>query len=232
MGEGFGPYTIADDRAIMPYVDACNIACGFHAGDPLVIEQTITLALAYDKEIGAHPSYPDRQGFGRRSMQIQPDELVSILCYQIGAVKALSESLGGVLNHVKVHGALYNDASINPHLAEAVVKAVLRINPALIIYAPFHSVLQQKANEAGLSVSFEAFADRVYTSTGALKSRLLEGSCITDPEKALAQVKQIKTGTLDLMNGHSLNIRASTFCVHSDTPGALAILQKLREYDI
>lgn len=229
MGEGFGRYQIADDAALMPYIDACNIACGFHAGDPNTIRKTIELAIAHGVDCGAHPSYPDRQGFGRRKMDISKPELQAMVTYQIAAVAGMATSLGTKINHVKPHGALYNEAAKNEAVAVAIVDAILSISSELVLYAPPKSVIASIAGYKHLAVQFEAFADRTYMIDGSLSSRKVEGAIIHDPIQASRQVNNMLTHQLvSTLDGNEISITADTFCVHGDHPNALAILKELR----
>ena len=229
MGESFGRYTLVDDEALMPFISAANIACGFHAGDPVVIERTITSALKFDLEIGAHPSFPDLQGFGRRVMDIAPKELESIVRYQIAAVRGLVEAQGGQLIHVKPHGALYNYAAKNKDTAEAIVKAIVSIDDQLKLYAPPNSHLAS-TGQSLLEVVKEAFIDRRYVEDGSLMSRKLEGSVIRDPEDALSQVKSIlENSEVITASNVKVPLSATTFCIHGDNPAALRILSHLQD---
>lgn len=230
MGESYGRYQLVDDEALMPYIDACNIACGYHAGDPIVIEQTIRLALVHGIQIGAHPSYPDRQGFGRRVMDIKEDELESMIRYQICAVQGIAQSMGTTLNHVKPHGALYNKAAKDNSTARAIVKAITSISTDLILYAPQNSVLNQIGKEAGLLVHHEAFIDRAYNEDGSLVSRKIENSVITDPSKAFLQVQSIKQKQIvPTIKGKLVPLDADTFCIHGDNSAALDILKHIKD---
>ncbi|MBK9254004.1 MAG: LamB/YcsF family protein [Saprospiraceae bacterium] len=228
MGESFGNYNIGNDEVIMPYVDACNIACGFHAGDPVVIEKTIKLALKYDKEIGAHPSYPDLHGFGRRKMKIPKDELKSIIKYQICAIKAITESMGGILSHVKAHGALYNCASVNENEASAIVETVLEIDTGLILYAPYRSAMEKVALNKGLKTKRESFADRTYTPDGKLTARSENNSIINDPYIAWQQVQMLLNGRVKCIGNATIPMHTDTICFHSDHPETIEILEFVR----
>lgn len=229
MGESFGRYRLADDESFMPFIDACNIACGFHAGDPVVIDRTIQKALKYNLEIGAHPSYPDLQGFGRRRMEVGENELEPILRYQIGAIRAMTQSNGGHLNHVKPHGALYNYAAIHMSTAMAIVKAVKNISPELILYVPPNSCLAEAAQQMGIKVMKEGFIDRTYDDEGKLVSRKLENAVITDPGIAQEQLEQMeKTGTVTTITNKEIPMIVETYCIHGDNPSALRILETLR----
>ncbi len=232
MGEGFGNFSCGRDEDLINYIDACNIACGFHAGDPVVIDKTIHLALKNDKQIGAHPSYPDLQGFGRRTMKIAKNELRSMLRYQIAALKSMTESSGGKIRHVKPHGALYNDAYQDLEVCEAIIEAVLSIDEGLEIFAPFHSLLSNKAIENNIQVRHEAFADRRYNGDGRLVSRHHTNACIESAEEAVNQVSEIiQQHHVKAVDGTVVTIVADTFCVHSDGRRSLEILQALHDMD-
>ncbi len=229
MGESFGRYTLVDDASLMPHIDACNIACGFHAGDSSVMDRTIYLAMKAGVEIGAHPSYPDRQGFGRRPMELQGDELESLIRYQICALRGMVHTHGGKVTHVKAHGALYNKAANNELEAHAVIRAVCAVSRDLILYAPHNSLLSEMAIDQGLSVLHEAFIDRRYNSDGSLVSRKIKGAVIINPLVAWAQVKKIKEHQLvRSVNDQEFTLDADTFCIHGDNPSALSILEYLK----
>lgn len=220
LGESFGAYTIGDDAAILPYVSSANIACGFHAGDPSVIAQTITQALTHHVQIGAHPGLPDLVGFGRRQMAISPEEAKHIVMYQVSALEGMTRALGGCLQHVKPHGALYNMAAKDQRLARAIAEAVYAVNPALILYglAGSHSVTE--AQKIGLQTASEAFADRTYTAAGTLTPRTEPNALITSDEQALAQVLHIvKEGYVKVDEGQ-VALDAQTICLHGDSPHA------------
>lgn len=191
MGESYGPFKVGNDEALMPLIDACNIACGFHAGDPWHMEKTIDLALEHKVLIGAHPGYPDLQGFGRRPMHIPAKELSAIIKYQIAALKGMLESKGGNLHHVKPHGALYNAMANDIALAKTVIEAIHAIDSTLPLMGLAGSCLQQYAESHQVPFIPEAFADRYYEPHGMLRSRTLANAVIVDPEKATQQVIQI-----------------------------------------
>jgi len=228
MGESYGRYTLIDDATLMPHIDACNIACGYHAGDPVVIDRTIRQAKEAGLEIGAHPSYPDRQGFGRRTMDISGSELMPLIKYQICALMGMAKTHGVDITHVKVHGALYNRAAAHLQTAIAVARAVKSISKELTLYAPYLSEQYKVAEELGLKVKCEAFVDRKYNADRSLVSRSIEGSVIGAPDVARAQVLSIhRDKVVTSMDDQQVAIKADTFCIHGDNPAALAILEHL-----
>jgi UPF0271 protein len=218
VGEGFGPWPMGEDEALIPIVSSVNIACGFHAGDPLVIDRTIRLALAAGVAIGAHPGYPDREGFGRRDLAMSAEELEAAVLYQVAALSGMVAAAGGRLRHVKAHGALYNRAAVDPLVAEPVARAVRRISADLILVGPPGSALLSAGSGAGLSVAAEGFADRAYEADGSLRSRRLPGALHADPAVAAAQATAL-----------AADGRYATLCIHGDTPGAAAIARAVRE---
>lgn len=226
MGESFGTYSLIDDEALMPYIQAVNIACGFHAGDPVTMSRTVALALKYGLEIGAHPGYPDLQGFGRRYMDIDPPTLKSMILYQIGALRAIVDSQGGHLHHVKAHGALYNHAAKDPETANAIVEAVNEISTELVLYVPPSSELLNAAIALDLPVKVEAFIDRRYNQDLSLVSRKIQGSVIHDPSQTWHQLSDMlihnKVTTID---NNKVAITAETYCIHGDNPSAPEILE-------
>lgn len=230
MGESYGEWRLGADDALMELVTSANIACGAHAGDPLTIERTVRLALEREVAPGAHPSYPDLQGFGRRSMRLLPAEVRSLVLYQVAAIEGIVRAHGGSLKHVKLHGALYNDAARDPALAAAAVEAIRALNAGLLIYALAGSAMVRVARDAGLTVVEEAFADRRYNPDGTLQSRLTEGALITDPALAAAQVREIAlNGGVIAHDGACVPLTAGTVCVHGDNPAAVAIARAVRE---
>jgi UPF0271 protein len=231
MGESFGPWPMGADAAILPYITSANIACGFHAGDPRGMAQTVTLAARHGVAVGAHPGYPDLAGFGRRALEMQADELEAALLYQIGALAAIAAAQGQRLAHVKPHGALYNRAAADPAVAAPVVRAVAlatRQGP-LIFVGLAGSPILDAARAAGLPVAAEAFADRAYEADGRLRARALPGAVLTDPAAAAAQaVRIVREGRVLAHDGTPVPVQASTLCIHGDTPGAPAIAQAVR----
>lgn len=230
LGESYGSYDQEGDRAIMPYISSCNIACGFHSGDPVTISRTIDLALEHEVAIGAHPSYPDLQGFGRRVMHLSPDELEACVLYQVSALKGMVESKGGILHHVKPHGALYNHAGNDEATAIGIVKAVVTVQKDMQIYAPESSILAQVAEDAGLKVVYEVFSDRRYEDDLQLRSRKLEGAVLHEKEEVLKQVASFLEGHVHTVSEAQLSIKADTICLHSDTKGAAALAQEIHTF--
>ncbi len=223
MGESFGVWQMGEDEALLQVVGAANIACGFHAGDPLVMRRTVRAAVAAGVSLGAHPGYPDLQGFGRRRMEIPAAELEAMLIYQIGALAALARAEGGRLCHVKPHGALSNQACADPALAATVARAVQAVDGDLILLAPACSELARAGQAAGLPVALEIFADRAYQADGQLVPRSRPGALIHDPEQALAHVlAMLKEGALRGADGSRLSTPIHSVCVHGDGPQALA----------
>lgn len=228
MGESYGVYKIGMDNEIFPLISSANIACGFHAGDPSTILQTIRLAIIHDVAIGAHPSLPDRVGFGRREMKIRAEELYADLVYQIGAVKAMAESEGTALHHVKAHGALYNMAVVDQEIAEAIVEVVATIDPKLILYTLPHGALLAAAQKRGLQVAREFFIDRNYTDSGRLVARSHPDALLKDATVAAKRVlRMLKTGKIESLDGTSIEIEAETLCIHGDEASALLFAQEI-----
>jgi 5-oxoprolinase (ATP-hydrolysing) subunit A len=230
MGESFGGYTMGQDDALLDYVTSANIACGFHAGDFTVMARTVEAAAKKGVAIGAHPSYPDLQGFGRRKLDMTPPEIEACLLYQIGALEAFAKTAGTRLSHVKAHGALYNVAAAEQPVARAYAQAVARYNPELALVCLATSPLMiEEGERAGLRVVREAFADRAYNPDGSLVSRRLLGSMLSNPADAANQVLTIaKHGFLLAHNGVRLELRADTICIHGDGSHALEIAQAVR----
>lgn len=229
LGEGFGPWKMGPDAELMPLISSANIACGFHAGDPLVIEQSIGLAQQHGVGIGAHPGFPDRVGFGRRTINATFDEIRTDVMYQIGAVDAFCRSQGAKLQHVKAHGALYNLAVKDSLVAEAIASAVKQINPTLIFFALPGSELEAAGEAAGLTLAREAFADRAYRADGSLVPRSQPNSVITDHDLvAKRMIRLVTEGVIKSIEGTDLRIAADTICLHSDTPSSLEIAQTIR----
>lgn len=229
LGESFGAYRLGHDTAILPLVTSANIACGYHAGDPLVMRQTVQLALRHGVAIGAHPGLPDLVGFGRREMAVSVEEAYAFTVYQIGALKGFIQAEGGVLHHVKPHGALYNMAAVNSKLAEALAEAVYRVQPEAVLYGLAGSELINAGQRLGLATAQEVFADRTYQPDGTLTPRSQPGALITDEDKALKQVlRMVQEGTVKSQQGEQVAIKADTVCIHGDGPHALDFAQKIR----
>ncbi|MDK2762957.1 MAG: 5-oxoprolinase subunit PxpA [Alteromonas macleodii] len=238
LGESFGAWSMSVEAAIMAEIDQANIACGFHAGDPLVMKQAIRLAKQHDVDIGAHPAYPDLQGFGRRSMAIAADELSAMIQYQVSALSGMAKACGANVSYVKPHGALYNDMMKDTAVMRTVMQSIAEINMqsldsplALMVQATSqNAALKDAAQEWGLPLYFEAFSDRRYTDEGLLQSRLIEGAVLSESD-ALLQAKQlISSGTVTTASGATLAIEADSLCVHGDTKGAVNIAKKIRTF--
>ena len=230
MGESFGAYTIGNDEAILPFVTSANIACGYHAGDPLVMQNTVRLALQHGVAIGAHPGLPDLVGFGRREMAVSAVEVYAMVVYQIGALQAIAKAEGAVLHHVKPHGALYNMAAVNPALAQAIAEAVYKVCPEAILYGLAGSVLTEAGKAVGLKTANEVFADRTYQQDGTLTSRKQPDALITNPNDAIQQVvRMVKEGKVTSQQGKDIAIQADTICIHGDGPHALDFARYINE---
>lgn len=232
MGESFGAYTIGMDPVVMKFITSANIACGWHAGDPLVMGRTVRMAAENGVGIGAHPGYPDLIGFGRRNMDCTADEVRHYVVYQIGALQAFCRVQGVNLRHVKPHGALYLTAVDNEMVARAVAEAIVSVDPGLMYVALAGAkgeLMTRIGREVGLKVVYEAFPDRAYTPEGNLVSRRLPGAVIHDPaevsERALRMAKENKIIAVD---GTPISIEAQTLCVHGDTPTAVKLVESIR----
>lgn len=229
LGESFGPWEMGDDTALLDVVGAANVACGFHAGDPVVMRRTVRAAAAAGVEIGAHPAYPDLQGFGRRPMSLSPAEVEAVVIYQVGALAGMAGSEGVRLSHVKPHGALNNQACEDPALADAIARAVGAVDDALILLAPARSELAQAGARAGLRVAVEVFADRAYADDGTLVPRREAGAVIEDEDDVIAHVTaMLDAGGIVTRSGAVLPTAMHSICVHGDTPGAVEIARTLR----
>ena len=228
LGESFGAYAMGNDESIMPYISSANIACGFHAGDPLVMAKTIQLALQHGVSIGAHPGFPDLAGFGRRKMQMSPAELHAAILYQAGALKSMTEAFGGTLQHVKPHGALYNTAAVNFEVAKTIAEAVKKLDGSLILVCPAHSEMEHAAKSIDLPVASEVFADRAYNDDGTLVSRNIPGAVIHDPAELNERVLRfIKEQVVVSISGKLIPIQADTICLHGDNSMALQFVKNL-----
>ncbi|UTA66413.1 LamB/YcsF family protein [Emticicia sp. 21SJ11W-3] len=230
MGESFGAWTMGNDEILMNYISSANIACGFHAGDATTMRKTAELALKQGVAIGAHPGFPDLQGFGRRNMQLSPQEVYDICLYQIGAMLHVTRALGGTLHHVKPHGALYNMAAKDTALAQAIAQATFDSDSKLILYGLSGSLLISEAEKAGLQTASEVFADRTYQHDGSLTPRTHANALIEDAETAVTQViRMIKEGMVVSTQGRAIPIKADTICVHGDGLHAVAFAKALNE---
>ncbi|MBN1261965.1 MAG: LamB/YcsF family protein [Anaerolineae bacterium] len=229
LGESFGHYRVGDDDAMLGIVTSANVACGVHAGDPVVMRQTAALAASNGVAIGAHPGYPDLQGFGRRILQLDAATLEAYVIYQLGALSAFTRVAGKPLVHVKPHGALYNLAATDAGTATAVARAVAAFDPALVVVTLPGSQLSLAARGLGLRVAHEGFADRAYRKDGTLVPRNVPGAIIHDPDVAARRaIQMVAEGTATTLEGETIPLRIDTLCVHGDTPGAVQIAAGLR----
>lgn len=230
LGEGYGAWAMGDDAAMLGIVSSANIACGFHAGDPLTILSTLREAAARGVAVGAHVSYPDRVGFGRRKMDVAPAELTADVIYQIGALQGLAAAAGTRVRYVKPHGALYNTIADDAVQADAVIAGIRAIDPGLTLMALAGAPILDRARAAGLSVVAEAFADRAYTPTGALVSRREPGAVLHDPDQVAARMLRLATeGIIEAADGSTLRLEAQSICVHGDSPAAVEMAARIRE---
>lgn len=229
LGESFGAYQMGRDSELIPLITSANVACGYHAGDPLVMEKTTQLIKGAGIAMGAHPGFPDLIGFGRRNLQVSPKEAAAYVTYQLGALEAFTRHHGLRLQHVKPHGALYNMAVQDQHLATAIAEAVARYDQELILLCPGASELALAGQSAGLKIAREVFADRAYEKDGSLVARHKEGAMITDEQLALDRLIQMITkGSVQAIDGTTIPIQADSVCVHGDSPQALALVQSIR----
>lgn len=230
MGESFGSYKLGHDEKILDYITSANIACGFHAGDPTTMRKTVRLALDKNVGIGAHPGLQDLVGFGRRPMQISPQEAYDIVVYQIGALYAFVKSEGGKLQHVKPHGALFNMAAKNPALAEAIAEAIYKVDPELILFGLSGGELIKAAKKIGLRAASEVFSDRTYQIDGTLTARSEKNALITCQETAARQaVRMVKEGKVKTVQGVDIPVKADTICIHGDGEKALEFARYIKE---
>lgn len=230
VGEGFGPYGLGADDELLSLVTSANVACGFHGGDPMIMDRTVALAARYGLAIGAHPGHNDLRGFGRRPIAAPPAEVERDVLYQVGALAAFARSHGVELAHVKPHGALYNQAAVDPALADAVARGVARASSELILVGLASSpVMAAAAARVGLRFAAEAFADRRYEADGTLQPRSVPGSVLEDPAAAAAQAVGIaRDGRVTASDGSTVALRAETLCLHGDNPAAVANARAVR----
>ncbi len=232
LGESYGSWSMGLDREIMPFIDQANIACGFHAGDPLIMARTVAYASEHQVEIGAHPAYPDLVGFGRRSMTCSSDEIVALLHYQIAALDGICATHGTTLSYVKPHGALYNDMMGDVRIRAAVMQAVssyARPLKLMILSTGELATHQQEASALGLALMLEGFADRRYTPEGQLQNRGVEGAVLSEAD-SMTQVRQLfEHGTVVTSDGSELALQVDSLCVHGDNPAALNAVRAIRK---
>ncbi len=232
MGESFGAYKLGMDEEVMCYITSANIACGFHAGDPVVMNRTIAMAAKNSVALGAHPGYPDLVGFGRRSMALTTEEIKNSLVYQIGAIKGFCKVHNVLLNHVKPHGALYLDAVENKTIARAVAKSIMSLDPDLRFIAlagEKGKTMGRIGEELGLRVVYEAFPDRAYTPQGTLVSRKEPGAVISDPDLVAKRALDMANGFIKAIDGTMIELSVQTLCVHGDNPSAVNLVKNIKK---
>ena len=229
LGESYGAYRLGMDEEIIPLISSANVACGFHAGDFNTMAKTVKLCGENGISMGAHPGFPDLQGFGRRNMNLSPAEVCNLITYQIGALAAFCRSAGVPLRHVKPHGALYNMAAKNPDLAKAICQGIYDFDPSLILLGLSGSEMLGQAKEIGLPYAAEVFADRAYEDDGTLVARSKPGAMITDEDEAVARViRMILEHKVTSISGKEIEICPDSVCVHGDSPKALLFVRKIR----
>lgn len=230
LGEAFGNYSFGGDKDIIPLITSANIACGFHAGDENVMNETIQLAKENNVGIGAHPGLPDLQGFGRRKMDIKPKEIYNLVVYQLGALNGFCKIHGARINHVKPHGALYNMGAKNKEIAQAIAQAVYDFDKSLVLVGLSNTLLISEAEALGLRTASEVFADRRYEDDGQLVSRQESDATITNTDEALQQVlKMVTENKVVSKNGKEIDLQADTICVHGDGAHALDFVTQIRK---
>lgn len=230
MGEGFGPYRMGEDEALMEIISSANVACGYHAGDPVIMNKTARLALARGVDLGAHVGFPDLLGFGRRQMQVDPAELAQYVLYQLGALAGIASVVGHRITHMSFHGALGNMAAADYALAEPLVEAVAAFDRKLIISVSTNTQIERAAHKFGLKVATTFLADRAYTDDGDLVSRKLPGAVIKEPEAVLQRVKRLlDDGVITSITGKKLPIKVQSILLHGDTPGAVENARAIRQ---
>jgi 5-oxoprolinase (ATP-hydrolysing) subunit A len=229
MGESFGAYEIGADAAVFPYITSANIACGFHGGDPTVMRRTISSAIRHGVAVGAHPGLPDLIGFGRRNIDVSPDDAYDMVVYQVGALLGAARAAGAPVQHVKAHGALYNMAAVKRDLAAAIARAVRDVDRELVLFGLPGSFLISEGEAAGLTTASEVFADRNYMSDGSLVSRKRSDAHVHDADEAVARtIRMVREGKVRSIDGDDVAIRVDTICLHGDGPHAVEFAQRLR----
>ena len=229
LGEGFGPWRMGEDEAMLALISSANVACGFHAGDPLIMERTARLALKHGVDVGAHVGFPDRQGFGRRAMQIDTDELAAMVTYQLGALAGIARAAGHRMTHMSFHGALGNMAAADAALAGPLLRAIAAFDRDLIISSSSSRAIEGAAADCGLRVASAFLADRAYDDDGLLVPRKLPGAVIKDEAAVLARVRRLlQDGTILTHSGRPLAMPVRSILVHGDTPGAVALAHTIR----
>lgn len=229
LGESFGCYKIGMDEEVLKHITSANIACGFHAGDPIQMDKTVKLAMENNVQIGAHPGFMDIIGFGRREMKISKDEVKAYVKYQLGALNSFVISNGANIQHVKAHGALYNMAAKDYEISLSIAQAVYEVDKNIILLGLANSSIIDAGKDVGLRVANEVFADRAYNSDGTLVSRSIEGSIIHDANIAIKRViKMVKEHKVEDINGKDIDIKADSICVHGDNPKAIEFVKSIR----
>ncbi|HEX7892231.1 MAG TPA: 5-oxoprolinase subunit PxpA [Ramlibacter sp.] len=229
LGEGFGPWRMGQDEDLLEIVSSANIACGFHAGDPLIMQRTVQLARARGIDVGAHVGFPDRQGFGRRVMQVEVNELAAMVVYQLGALAGIARAAGCRMTHMSFHGALGNMAAADAALAQPLLEAVAAFDPKLVISSSSSQAIEAAAARLGLTVASTFLADRAYDDEGLLVPRKLPDSVIKHPAKVLTRVRQfLREGTVTTYGGGTLRMQARSILLHGDTPGAVELARTIR----
>ncbi len=230
LGESFGNYKIGMDEEVIPLISSANVACGYHASDPIVMQKTIAMTKKFGTAVGAHPGFPDLMGFGRRNLSVSPAEAKAYTLYQLGALDAFCRTQGVKMQHVKPHGALYNMAAKDYELARGICEAIYEFDKELIVLALSGGELVRAGEDIGLRTALEFFADRAYEEDGTLVNRRKEGAVITDENEALARVvRMIKENKLTAITGKDISIKADSVCVHGDGVKALEFVKKIRE---
>lgn len=230
LGESFGRYTIGSDDRIIPLITSANIACGFHASDPVVMMKTVNMVKEAGTGAGAHPGYPDLMGFGRRNMNISHEEAKAYTLYQISALGGMCKAAGVKLSHVKPHGAMYNMAGKDYELSKAICEAIKEYDPSLIVMGLAGSQMVKAARDMGLKTAEEVFADRAYEEDGSLVARSKPGAMIEDEDEAIARViRMVKEGKVQAITGKDIDIKADSVCVHGDGEKALLFVEKIRK---
>lgn len=233
MGESFGPYAMGRDSEVMPHITSANVACGWHAGDPSVMDRTVALASRHGVAVGAHPGYPDLLGFGRRKLECSPEELTNYIVYQVGALQAFCRKHGAPLQHVKPHGALYHAVLQEEDLSRAVARAVLQVDPELILVTlagPKGEKASSVYRETGVAVAREAFPDRAYNGDGTLVPRGNPGAVVEDPKEVVNRVHSLaRDNAVRAATGETVHLEAQTVCVHGDTPTAVELVRGIEK---
>ncbi|MDR3292811.1 MAG: LamB/YcsF family protein [Clostridiales bacterium] len=228
LGESFGAYTIGSDSEVIKFITSANVACGYHASDPIVMSETVRLCKESGVAVGGHPGFPDLLGFGRRNMEVSPAEAKAYVLYQTGAIAAFCKASGIKLQHIKPHGALYNMAGKDPALAKAIAAGIKEFDPELILLGLSGSAMITAAEEIGLRVAKEVFADRGYEEDGSLVKRGKTGAMITDETEAIARViRMVKEGKVTTVTGKDISIKADSVCVHGDGAKALEFVKRI-----